>query len=145
MLNRLVEPSTGEIRVNNELAITFDPVQWRRKIGYVIQKAGLLPHMTVRENITLLARILKRDKKEMIERSDELLNMIGLDPSIFAQRYPKELSGASGLGDPIFRGVATVNGDLIFLGAVPSALLAIMVDKFWGFVENKVISPGLRL
>lgn len=92
MLNRLVEPSTGEIRVNNEL-----------------------------------------------------LNMIGLDPSIFAQRYPKELSGASGLGDPIFRGVATVNGDLIFLGAVPSALLAIMVDKFWGFVENKVISPGLRL
>tara|TARA_B100001971_G_scaffold215193_1_gene260060 strand:- start:150661 stop:151392 length:732 start_codon:yes stop_codon:yes gene_type:complete len=93
MLNRLVEPSTGEIRVNNELAITYDPVEWRRKIGYVIQKAGLLPHMTVRENITLLSRILKRDKKHIVEKSNELLNMIGMDPNTFADRYPIELSG----------------------------------------------------
>lgn len=55
------------------------------------------------------------------------------------------LVGAGGLGDPIFRGVATVNGDLILLGAVPSALLAIIVDKFWEFLEKKLVSPGIRL
>lgn len=55
------------------------------------------------------------------------------------------LVGAGGLGDPIFRGVATVNGDLIMLGAIPSALLAIIVDKFWGLIEKRIVSPGLRL
>ena len=105
MLNRLVEPSTGEIRVNNELAVTFDPVMWRRKIGYVIQKAGLLPHMTVRENITLLSNILKRDKRYIKERSDELLEMVGMDPKTFADRYPKELSGGQQQRVGIARGL----------------------------------------
>ena len=55
------------------------------------------------------------------------------------------LVGAGGLGEPIFRGVATVNGNLILLGAIPSAILAIVVDKFWEVLEKKLVSPGIRL
>lgn len=93
MLNRLIEPTSGEIFVGGESSKDFDPVQWRRKMGYVIQKAGLLPHLTVKENICLLSQILKRDKTTMARRTDELLKMTGLDPSSTRDRYPAELSG----------------------------------------------------
>jgi len=105
MLNRLVEPTSGEIIINYESAVTFDPIEWRRKIGYVIQKAGLLPHMTVFENITLLSRILKKNKNEIKDRADELLEMVGLDPKVYTHRYPKELSGGQQQRVGIARGL----------------------------------------
>ncbi|MBC96824.1 MAG: hypothetical protein CME63_03685 [Halobacteriovoraceae bacterium] len=93
MINRLIEPSEGKIWIDDKECHEMDAVHWRRRIGYVIQKAGLLPHLTVRENIELLAKIIKRPKRERLKRSNELLEMIDLDPSEFATRYPIELSG----------------------------------------------------
>lgn len=93
MINRLVEPTSGKVLVNDQEAHELDVIKWRRKIGYVIQKAGLLPHLTVRENIELLAKIIGKDKKTRNQRSNELLEMVGLNPNTYANRYPIELSG----------------------------------------------------
>lgn len=93
MINRLVEPTSGEIIVQGKHAKDFNPVQWRRQIGYVIQKAGLLPHLTVKENISLLSKILKRKHSAIDKRVSKLMEMAGLDPSALANRYPAELSG----------------------------------------------------
>lgn len=93
MINRLVEPTSGQIWVNNQECHEVAPTEWRRRIGYVIQKSGLLPHLTVRENIELLAQILGRPAKQRHKRSDELMNVVGLAPDVYAKRYPIELSG----------------------------------------------------
>ena len=93
LINRLIEPSEGFVRINNEKSTEVPAVSWRKKIGYVIQKIGLLPHLTVRENISLLSHVLKRDKTFIQERTDELLELVGLDPLKYKNRYPIELSG----------------------------------------------------
>lgn len=93
MINRLIEPSEGDIWVGNEECHSTDPVQWRRKIGYVIQKAGLLPHMTVKQNIALLSSILKKDQEFITKRVSELMETINMPYEKFAERYPIELSG----------------------------------------------------
>lgn len=93
MINRLVEPSSGEIVAHDENANDYDPVQWRRKMGYVIQKGGLLPHLSVKQNICLLSQILKRKKNFIDRRVNELMETVGLDPRVFNDRYPVELSG----------------------------------------------------
>lgn len=93
MINRLVELSEGFIEINGIKNNQMPPVLWRRKIGYVIQKIGLLPHLTVMQNISLLSRVLKRDKKFILKRVDELLELMGLHPEQYKNRYPIELSG----------------------------------------------------
>ena len=93
MINRLIEPSEGFVEINGVKSTEVEAVSWRRKIGYVIQKIGLLPHLTVLENITLLSRVLKKDKKFMFERANELLELVGLDTVTYKNRYPIELSG----------------------------------------------------
>ncbi|MGG1575405.1 ABC transporter ATP-binding protein [Fictibacillus sp. NRS-1165] len=93
MINRLIEPSRGEILINGESISEKDPVQLRRNIGYVIQQIGLLPHMSIGDNISLVPR-LKGWKKEQYENKvDELLELVGLDPETFRDRFPSELSG----------------------------------------------------
>jgi len=93
MINRLIEPSAGQIWVGGKEFNSVDPVVWRRKIGYVIQKAGLLPHMTVGQNISLLSSILKRDENFIKSRTKELMEIIHMPFEQFAGRYPIELSG----------------------------------------------------
>lgn len=93
MINRLIEPSEGTIWVGDSEASSQNPENWRRKIGYVIQKAGLLPHMTVKQNIALLATILKRDKSNIENRVQELMSTINMPYEEFANRFPVELSG----------------------------------------------------
>lgn len=93
MINRLIEPSEGFVEINGVKSMEMKSVSWRRKIGYVIQKIGLLPHLTVFENISLLSRVLKKDKKFISKRAYELLELVGLDPAIYKNRYPIELSG----------------------------------------------------
>lgn len=93
LINRLIEPDEGSIAINEIKSTDISPVLWRRKIGYVIQKIGLLPHLTIKENISLLSRVLKRDKKFIQERTEELLHLIGLEPAKYKDRYPIELSG----------------------------------------------------
>ncbi|WP_408009530.1 ABC transporter ATP-binding protein [Pseudalkalibacillus sp. A8] len=93
MINRLLEPSSGEILVDGENIRNQNPVQLRRNIGYVIQQIGLFPHMTIEENVALVPKMKGWSKDKYIRRVDELLDLVGLDPKVFKKRYPSELSG----------------------------------------------------
>jgi osmoprotectant transport system ATP-binding protein len=93
MINRLIEPSKGRILIDGKDVTTQDPVVLRRQIGYVIQNVGLFPHQTIRTNVGTVPRLLGWNKKQISERSDELLDLVGLDPGRYANRYPNELSG----------------------------------------------------
>jgi osmoprotectant transport system ATP-binding protein len=93
MINRLVEPSSGRIDIEGMDFDSSDVIDWRRHIGYVIQNSGLLPHLTVYENISLLSKIKKRDLKYVKSRVFELLDVMNLDPKYYAKKYPSELSG----------------------------------------------------
>jgi osmoprotectant transport system ATP-binding protein len=93
MINRLIEPSKGTILIDGEDIATKNPVELRRNIGYVIQQIGLLPHMTIEDNISLVPRLKGWKKEEYEGRVDELLDLVGLDPATFKKRYPSELSG----------------------------------------------------
>lgn len=93
MINRMIEPTSGEIHINAVNALQLDPVKLRRSIGYVIQNAGLFPHLTVVQNIEIVTSILGWEKHKKHARSQELLKIVGLEPTKFAHRYPRELSG----------------------------------------------------
>ncbi|MCA0989162.1 ABC transporter ATP-binding protein [Guptibacillus algicola] len=93
MINRLIEPSGGQIYIDGTSIAEQDPVELRRSIGYVIQQIGLLPHMTIAENISLIPKLKKWEKSKIEARVDELLHLVGLEPSTFRTRYPLELSG----------------------------------------------------
>lgn len=93
MVNRLVEPDGGEIRIQGQNVLDSDPVMLRRNIGYVFQEAGLFPHMTVAENIAVTPRLLGRDDAWVEARVHELLIMVQLEEGAFAHRLPAELSG----------------------------------------------------
>ncbi len=93
MVNRLIEPSSGEIYLSGENVTKVNADQLRRRIGYVIQQIGLFPHQTIHDNIATVPKLLGWDKKKIDERVDELLETVGLDPAKFKDRYPKELSG----------------------------------------------------
>lgn len=93
MINRLVEPTEGKIFIKGEDISQLDPVELRRNIGYVIQHVGLLPHMTIAENVALVPKLKKWEKSAYVKRVNELLHMVNLDPEIYGDRYPNELSG----------------------------------------------------
>ena len=93
MINRLLSPSSGEIWIDGKNIETLDKVQLRRRIGYVIQQGGLFPHMTIRENIEIIARLAKGDPQAISCKTDQLMEMVDLDPAEYLDRYPTELSG----------------------------------------------------
>lgn len=93
MVNRLIEPTAGTIRINGKDISTLDPVSLRRNIGYVIQQIGLLPNMTIAQNISIVLKLLGRSKKECLRRAEKLLDMVDMDPATYMYRYPRELSG----------------------------------------------------
>jgi osmoprotectant transport system ATP-binding protein len=93
MINRLIEPTHGRILIDGDDILKRNPVELRRHIGYVIQNVGLFPHQNIRTNVGTVPRLLGWDKTKMNERADELLELVGLDPSRYAKRYPHELSG----------------------------------------------------
>ena len=93
MINRLIDITSGRILINGEDVMEQDPIELRRNIGYVIQQAGIFPHMTVRENIEVIPRLERRDDKEVSRRTLELMEMVGMDPEQFLDRYPTQLSG----------------------------------------------------
>src|SRR6185312_16416252 len=93
MMNRLIEPTTGRILLEGEDVTEVDADQLRRRIGYVIQQVGLFPHLTIADNIGLIPRTLKWAKPRIRARVDELLDLVGLEPAAYRDRYPKELSG----------------------------------------------------
>lgn len=93
MFNRLVEPTEGDIRMLGDKLSELNAIELRRSTGYVQQEGGLLPHWTVRRNVTLVPTLLRWDPDRAVRRADELLEAVGLDPRRFGTRYPIELSG----------------------------------------------------
>ena len=93
MVNRLVEPTTGEVLIDGEDVMSVEVTELRRRIGYVIQQIGLFPHQTIAENIGTVPRLLGWPAKRINARTEELLELIGLDPARVRNRYPAQLSG----------------------------------------------------
>jgi len=93
LVNRLLEPDEGQIEVLGRPAESWDPIELRRGIGYVIQQIGLFPHFTARANIELVPRLLGWDEERRHHRASELMALVGLPEAQFADRYPRELSG----------------------------------------------------
>jgi osmoprotectant transport system ATP-binding protein len=93
MINRLIEPTAGRILLDDADVTAVDPVQLRRRIGYVIQHVGLFPHQTIRDNIGTVPRLLGWPRARVRARCDELMELVGLDPGRYGGRFPHELSG----------------------------------------------------
>ena len=93
MVNRLIEPTDGDILIDGEPNTAMSGTQLRRKIGYAIQQIGLFPHRTIATNIATVPSLLGWDKGRIKTRVDELLELVGLDPNVYRDRYPAELSG----------------------------------------------------
>lgn len=93
LINRLLDPTEGEVLVEETPTTGWDPIRLRRRIGYVIQEIGLFPHWTVEENVGVVPRLEGWEPEKVKARTHELLEMVGLDPERFAARYPRELSG----------------------------------------------------
>lgn len=93
MVNRLIEPTDGRIFLGGDDISAIDPVRLRRRIGYVIQQVGLFPHKTVLENTATVPHLLGWGREKGRKRAAELLDLVGLDPSVYGGRYPEQLSG----------------------------------------------------
>ena len=122
MINRLIPLTSGKIYVDGVDALELDQNELRRGIGYAIQNIGLFPHRTVAENIATVPTLLKWPKQKKRKRAEELLNLVGMDPKTFIDRYPSELSG----GQQQRIGVARC------LGADPPILL---MDEPFGAID----------
>jgi len=93
LANRLLDPTEGEVFLDEQNCAKLDPVQLRRRMGYVFQGIGLFPHLTAGENVGLMPKLLRWPTPKRQERTDELLDLVGLDPAAYRERYPDELSG----------------------------------------------------
>ncbi len=93
LINRLLEPTGGEVQVEGQSTMSWDPIGLRRHVGYVIQEVGLFPHFTVERNVGVVPMLEKWDAERVRERTRELLSLVGLDPEQFGRRYPGQLSG----------------------------------------------------
>jgi osmoprotectant transport system ATP-binding protein len=121
MINQLIKTTGGELLINGVNILEQDPVLLRRNIGYVIQHVGLIPHLTIEENIGVVPHLKKWSKEAIHERARELLSLVHLDPDEFMQRYPGELSGGQKQRVGIARAFAA-KPDLILMDEPFSAL-----------------------
>jgi osmoprotectant transport system ATP-binding protein len=93
LINRLIEPTFGEVLVEGKSTLEWNRINLRRRIGYVLQEAGLFPHFTVAENVALVPGLENWEEARKQERTAEMLELVGLEPNKFADRFPHELSG----------------------------------------------------
>ncbi|HEV8137402.1 MAG TPA: ATP-binding cassette domain-containing protein [Pyrinomonadaceae bacterium] len=93
LVNRLYDPTSGSVLVEGKPTVQWDPIELRRHTGYVIQEGGLFPHFSIQSNVGLVPSLLAWPSERVRQRANELLEMVGLDPPRFAERYPRELSG----------------------------------------------------
>jgi len=124
LINRLIEPTTGQVLVEGKPTTNWNAIDLRRHIGYVLQDGGLFPHMSVRQNIGLVLTLRDAEANHISKRTDEMLDLVGLEPAKFAARYPHELSGGQRQRVGVARALAS-DPDLLLLDEPFGALDAI--------------------
>lgn len=139
LINRLIEPTNGKIFVKGKSTHDWDAIRLRRKIGYVLQEGGLFPHFTVEENVSLVPDLENREKDETRKKVSELLELVGLNPGKFSDRFPHELSGGQRQRVGVARALAA-DPDLLLLDEPFGALDAItrtnLQKEFAALVKN---------
>lgn len=134
MLNRMVEPTSGTISINGKEITKLNPVTLRRSIGYVIQQIGLMPHMTIRENITLVPRLLQWSKEKRDETAKYLLSLVNL-PEAYLDYYPSQLSGGQQQRIGVIRALAAEQ-DIILMDEPFGALDPITRDTLQDLIKE---------
>ncbi len=133
MVNRLIEPTSGKIVIEGKNVLTENPILLRRRIGYVIQQVGLFPHLNIAENVRITAEIAGGWTKQRLEaRVDELLNLVGLPPGEYRNRFPRQLSGGQQQRVGLARALATDPAILLMdepFGALDAITRARMQDE----------------
>ena len=124
LINRLIEPTGGEVIVEGKSTAEWNPIALRRHIGYVLQDGGLFPHMTVAENISVILKLQNWENSRKTKRIAEMLGLVGLEPGKFADRFPHELSGGQRQRVGVARALAS-DPDLLLLDEPFGALDAI--------------------
>lgn len=134
MINRLIEPTSGEIRINGSNILDADPVELRRSIGYVIQQVGLFPHRTIAENVATVCELNGWDSARTASRVAEMLDLVGLDPSVFGARFPHQLSGGQRQRVGVARALAAEPPVVLMdepFGAVDPVARALLQEQFF--------------
>jgi osmoprotectant transport system ATP-binding protein len=121
MINKLIQPSAGKIFVNGRDISSIDAIELRRNIGYVIQNTGLFPHMSIRENLELIPKLKGEEPDKIAKKTEELLQVVGLNPTEYLDRFPKELSGGQQQRVGVARAFST-DSDIILMDEPFSAL-----------------------
>lgn len=134
MINRMIDPTKGTITINGEDIQKKNPVELRRQIGYIIQNIGLMPHMTIRENINLVQRLLKVDKEEQNKTAERMIDLVEL-PRDMLDRYPHELSGGQQQRIGVVRALAA-DQDIILMDEPFGALDPITRDSLQDLVKD---------
>lgn len=134
MINRMTEPSKGKILIDGEDIMTKNPVQLRREIGYVIQQIGLLPHMTIYENITLVPALLKWDEERKRKIAEELIKKVDL-PVEYLEKYPSQLSGGQQQRIGVIRALAAEQ-NIILMDEPFGALDPITRESLQSLIKN---------
>ncbi|HEY5420178.1 MAG TPA: ATP-binding cassette domain-containing protein, partial [Marmoricola sp.] len=133
MVNRLIEPTSGRIFLDGTDVTDADPVELRRGIGYVIQQVGLFPHQTIATNVATVPSLLGWSKADARARALELMDLVGLDPDVFADRFPHQLSGGQRQRVGVARALAADPPVLLMdepFGAVDPVVRARLQDEF---------------
>ena len=133
MVNRLIEPTTGRIEIDGQDVTQQDPVQLRRGIGYVIQQVGLFPHQKVQANVMTVPLLYGESRSTARKRANELLELVGLDPATYADKYPHQLSGGQQQRVGVARALAANPPVLLMdepFGAVDPVVRLRLQDEF---------------
>jgi osmoprotectant transport system ATP-binding protein len=133
MINRLIEPTSGRIFLDDEDVTRVDPIRLRRRMGYVIQQVGLFPHETIETNIATVPRLLRWDRARIKARVTELMELVGLDPAEYRRRYPAQLSGGQRQRVGVARALAADPPVLLMdepFGAIDPVTRARLQDEF---------------
>ncbi|MFO1302689.1 MAG: ABC transporter ATP-binding protein [Burkholderiales bacterium] len=139
VVNRMIEPDGGTVRVAGRDVMSVDPVELRRSIGYVIQQIGLFPHWTIAQNVGTVPRLLRWDEARIATRVDELLHLVGMDPGVYRDRFPRELSGGQRQRVGVARALAADPPVMLMdepFGAIDPITRARLQDEFLNILRT---------